>query len=72
MTREHIIQLAKECGAFAFKAGDTVFDTPEQLEAFYLAAQREAYEKAADVAWEMYKEGPEAVDHAIRKLKEES
>jgi len=72
-TRDHIIQLAKECG-FVGQELDRFSNT---IPAFYLAAQREAYEKAAQVCETHYNNRGyvrEAEDFAedIRKLKEES
>lgn len=72
--RDHIISLAKECG-FSEQELDWFSNT---IPRFYYAAQREAYEKAAQLADELQLPdlySQPCVDdlaEAIRKLKEES
>ena len=72
MTREKIIQLAKECGAYVYKAGDSVFDSPAQLEAFYKLAQAEAFEAAAKLCDEqqLEPECPERASYCAAAIRE--
>lgn len=68
-SRDHIISLAKECG-FSEQELDWFSNT---IPRFYYAAQREAYEKAAQFVDDNCAYGDTHIlVKAIRKLKEES
>lgn len=82
--RDHIIQLADDAGfdidyKDEYHGLDEIVDSgnrwiTSRLEYFYLAAQREAYERAAQAAIEACCSDltDDEVIRAIRKLKEES
>ena len=70
--REKIIELAMKCG---FESHHAKLNHPKELEAFYRAAQAEAFEQAAAVCDEqqLEPECPERASYcaeAIRALKE--
>lgn len=48
--REKIIELVKKCEGYVYKDGDAVFDSTEDIEAFYHAAQANAFEQAASLS----------------------
>ena len=52
--REKIIELVKKCEGFVYRAGDAVFDSTEDIEAFYHAAQADAFEQAAKLCESEY------------------
>ena len=55
-TREEIIELARECGIKnrVFPQSE-VWEYERNIEAFYKAAQRQAYERAAEVCMKKWK-----------------
>ena len=76
---EKIIQLAKKCGAFAYINAATGFESMEDIETFYHAAQAEAFEAAAQVLDNGYfltetspeKKWAECVAYKIREMAKE-
>ena len=84
--REKIIALARECGADCYPDESLSFDYVVQLEAFYKAAQNEAYENVLDLkstAFHIFGLGDQLpqgetmdaiqwYDASVRNLKEQS
>ena len=65
--REKIIELAMKCG---FESHHAKLNHPKELEAFYHAAQAEAFEQAATRVEDNYLEHYSLIAEAIRALKE--
>lgn len=70
--REKIMNLAKECGLAGFLVNDYSRVMHESLEAFYHAAQKEAFEQAAKVCEKKWRKEDSFDSHAnaqaIRQL----